>query len=153
MPKLKTRLAAVAAAAALSLALAASASAQTQQEGLVNVNIEDVTVQVPVSVAANLCDVSAAMLVNRFSDAPARCDATAESIATSGGGNGGGGTQQEGLVNVNVSGITIQAPISVAANICDVSVAILVNRFADAPARCTATAESLATHGSGRQNQ
>ncbi len=70
-------------------AAVASASAQPRQNGLVDVNIEDVTVQAPISGAANLCDISVAALVGQFNDTgDAECTATAESIATNGvGGN------------------------------------------------------------------
>lgn len=46
--------------------------------GLVNVNIEDVTVQVPVAAAVNLCDVDAAVLLAEIEETgSAECDATA----------------------------------------------------------------------------
>ena len=53
--------------AALTLALgvsAGTAGAQTTQNGLVNLNLENVTVQVPIGVAANVCDVNVAVLAN-----------------------------------------------------------------------------------------
>jgi hypothetical protein len=137
-------------AAGLMLIPATQASAQNQQNGLVNVLIEDVTVQVPISVAANICDVNVAVLVNNFADDAAACEATAESAATNGGGNGGGGpTTQEGLVNVLVQDVLIQVPVSVAANVCDVNVAVLVDTFLDEARACDATAQSLATQGPG----
>jgi hypothetical protein len=43
-----------------------SALAQTEQAGLVNVNVEGNTVQVPISVAANVCDVDVAVLVSEY---------------------------------------------------------------------------------------
>ncbi len=49
-------------------ASAVPASAQNRQEGLVNVAIEDLTVQLPISVAANVCDVNVAVLA-RLQDA------------------------------------------------------------------------------------
>jgi hypothetical protein len=62
-----------------------------QQTGLVNVDIGDVTVQVPIGVAANLCDINAAVLVGQFQDfGAAECTATADSTATNGPGQGGG---------------------------------------------------------------
>jgi hypothetical protein len=45
-------------------------------------------VLVPLSVAANLCDVNVNVLASQV-DAPATCDATAESIASPGPGPGG----------------------------------------------------------------
>ena len=56
--------------------------------GLVNVTIidavdvEDVTVQVPVAAAANICDVNAAVLIAQIEDTgSAECEATATSRA------------------------------------------------------------------------
>ena len=37
----------------------------------------------------------------------------------------GGATRQDGLINVNLENNTIQIPIAAAANICDVTVAVL----------------------------
>ena len=142
----KGRCAAVLGAAALSLGAAAPASAQ--QEGLVNVNVSGVTAQVPIGIAANLCDVSAAVLAGQGDVGPAECDASAESIATRGPG-GGAAADQEGLVNVNISDVTVQVPVSVAANICDLNVAVLAEQLDVGEATCTATAESLASRGPG----
>jgi hypothetical protein len=152
---MKRLFAAVFAAALLSAMGAAPASAQiVQGPALVNVAISDVTVQVPISVAANLCDINAAVLVGDFADdGSATCEATAESIATPGPGDGGGDNgiaQGPALVNVAISDLTVQVPISVAANVCDVNAAILVGDFRDdGDADCTATAESIATPGPG----
>lgn len=79
----------VAAGAALVPATAASAQ-PVVTGGLVNVtiidfadvNVEDVTVQLPVAVAANVCDVNAAVLLAAIEDTgEANCDATATSRA------------------------------------------------------------------------
>lgn len=125
-----------AAVVAASMCIAAApASAQTQS-GLVNVAVTDVNVQVPVSVAANVCDVNVAVLATQERAGGATCDATAESVASAGPGNGGGVpgqddpvTQQDGLVNVFLDNINAQIPISVAANICDVNVGILAQQL------------------------
>ncbi len=57
--------------------------------GLVNVtivdavDIQDVVVQVPVAVAANVCDINAAVLIAEIEDTgSAECTAAANSIAT-----------------------------------------------------------------------
>ena len=112
------------------------------QEGLVNVNIQDVTVQVPVAVALNLCDVNVAVLADVI-DQAGSCDAVAESDAESHGNQGGGPVAQSGLVNVNVSGVIIQVPAAVAANICDVNVAVLAE-LVDSADSCDAHAGSQA---------
>lgn len=58
---------------------------------LVNVNIGDVTLQLPIGVAANVCDINAAVLVAAIADTgSAECTATNETIATNGPGQGGG---------------------------------------------------------------
>ena len=49
---------------------------------------------------------------------------------------------QEGLVNVNVSDVTVQAPIAVAANICDTNVNVLAGQLGLGGAECDAQATS-----------
>lgn len=50
-----------------------------QQRGLVNVNVEDVTIQVPVGIAANVCDVNANVLAQQIAQTgSAECDAAVE---------------------------------------------------------------------------
>lgn len=137
--------------AALTLALGAgagSAGAQTTQNGLVNLNLENVTVQVPVGVAANVCDVNVAVLANLVdTGATQHCS----SIANAAGnavtvGAPTGTTTQNGLVNVNLSNVTIQVPIAAAVNICDVNAAVLASLTDTAGASCDATANSHANH-------
>jgi hypothetical protein len=125
---------------------AAPASAQNQQEGLVNVLVEDVTVQVPLSVAANICDVNVGVLA-RVQDEAAECEATADSAASAGASNGPP-ARQEGLVNVLLDDVVVQVPVAIAANVCDLNVAVLAE-VADDAAACDATAESLASQGGG----
>lgn len=143
------RITALAATVAVSGALASPAMAQNQQEGLVNVALEDVTIQVPVAVAANLCDINVAVLAE-LEDEARRCTATADAAADAGpNDNNDGPTQQEGLVNVLVDDVVVQVPVAVAANVCDVNVAILADVLDDASA-CEATADSAASQGPGR---
>lgn len=134
----------VAALAAATFAMVGTASA-ANQTGLVNVNVEDNVIQLPVALAANVCDVTVALLVADLrDDGEAACDATADSSASAApAGGGGGGTNQTGLVNVNVEGNTVQVPIAVALNICDVDLAVLVAQFVDTgTATCDADASS-----------
>jgi hypothetical protein len=133
---------------AAALVLAAPASAQTNQQGLVNVAIEDVTVQLPISVAANICDVNVAVLAE-IADEAGSCEATATSAASAGPSQGNDNVRQEGLVNVLVDDVVVQAPIAVAANVCDVNVAVLAEVLDDASA-CEAVAGSEAQPGSGQ---
>jgi hypothetical protein len=76
------------------------------------------------------------------------CTATADSAATAGP-NSNGNTRQEGLVNVLVDDVVVQVPVAVAANVCDVNVAILATVLDDASA-CEATADAAASQGPGR---
>ena len=145
MRKMQAALA-LAACLAGSALVAAPASAQNRQEGLVNVAVEDVIVQVPVAVAANVCDVNVAVLAEVQDDAAA-CEATADSMATAGP-NSNGSTRQRGLVNVLLDDVLVQVPVSVAANICDVNVAVL-SRLNDTAEACNATADAAAQPGSG----
>lgn len=128
----------------LGLVAAGSASAQTQT-GLVNLDISGNTVQVPIGVAANVCDVNVAVLVDTYLDQAARCGASATStgigVTTPSAGETG---DQSGLVNVRVNDNVVQIPLAVAANVCDVNVAVLTNLFVDDAANCTTNANSRA---------
>jgi hypothetical protein len=118
-------------AALLPVLVATPASAQ-KQRGLVNINVSDNTVLVPVAIAANICNVTVAILVSDLRDeGETTCVALAESEATvtPREGGGGAGSRQEGLINVNIENNVIQIPIAAAANICDVSVFVLVSEI------------------------
>jgi len=71
------RVATLATTAALTVG-AMAAPAYAQQEGLVNVNVEDVVIQVPIGVAANVCNLDVAVLAELTDDEAAPCDATIE---------------------------------------------------------------------------
>ena len=148
--KIKSIAAAVLATASMAAVLASPAAGQNQQQGLVNVAVEDVIVQVPVSVAANVCDVNVAVLA-QVNDQAAACEATADSTATAGPNSNGPPTRQDGLVNVLLDDVLVQVPVSVAANICDVNVAVLA-RIDDQAEACRATADSAASRGPGQGN-
>lgn len=109
------------------------------QEGLVNVNLTDVTAQIPIAVAANVCDLNVAVLVDELTDGSAPCTASADPDAVVET-EDGGPVSQRGLVNVNVTDLVVQVPIGVAANVCDVNVGVLVGQLRDAAADCDATA-------------
>lgn len=149
MRPIKALLAALAATAMLA-ALASPAAAQSRQEGLVNVAVEDVIVQLPIAVAANVCDLNVAVL-SEIADEAGTCTATADSAASAGP-SGNGNVRQEGLVNVLVSDVVVQAPIALAANVCDVNVAVLARVLDDASA-CEAVAGAEAQPGSGQGGQ
>jgi hypothetical protein len=133
--------AALTAGAALGLAGPAQAAPPTTQEGLVNVNVTDLQVQVPIGIAANICDVNVAVLAGLIEDAPADCDSSVENdviVERS----ESGPVNQQGLVNVNVSGVGVQIPVGVAANVCDVNVAVLVEGVNDATPVCEADVDN-----------
>ena len=132
--------------AALTIGFAGSASAQTTtQNGLVNVSLSDTTVQVPVSLAANICGVNVGVLSTILAGGPTTCNATSSSGATVPLTVGGPATTiQSGLVNVALTNTTVQVPISAAANLCGLNVAILAVLESPGTAQCTATSQSNA---------
>jgi hypothetical protein len=127
----------------LAFGFAMPASAQPQR-GLVNVAVGDVTIQVPIAVAATICDVTVAVLVGELRDAgETTCTTVAESEATITPSEPGRAPRgpQRGLVNVIIGDVTVQVPIAAAVNICDVTLAILVGQiFDDGEATCEAVA-------------
>ena len=133
--------------AAICMAAAAAAPASAaNQNGLVNINLEDNVVQVPVAIAANVCEIDVAVLVGILADTGSTtCDAEAFSGATVGSRpEGGGNTRQNGLINVNIEDNVVQVPIAAAANICDVEIAILVGAILEDDAtQCDAKAGAI----------
>jgi len=117
-----------------------SATAATQQNGLVNVSLTDINV--PIGVAANVCNVSANVLAaNNFSGPFGDC--TAISSPTAGGGGNGGNTRQTGLVNISADNVNV--PVGVAANVCNVSANVLAaGNFSGPFGDCTAIAAPTA---------
>jgi hypothetical protein len=115
---------------AVSLTIAPAAS-PARQSGLVNINLEDNVVQVPVALAANICDLDVNVLVGLLqTNDQTECKAEALSDATVTPRDGGNGsTRQDGLINVNIEDNVVQIPIAAAANVCDVDVAILVGEI------------------------
>src|SRR4051794_20388360 len=142
MLSLRRPLAAVFAVAAIALCCgigAVPASAQLPSDG-VTVDISGLDVTVPVPLAADLCDIPVEVLSTHLEVGDADCEATAATIATDGS-SGGDPADQEGLVSVNVSDITAQAPIALAANLCDIDVDVLSTVIQLGQAECDATAK------------
>lgn len=48
------------------------------------------------------------------------------------------------MVNANLTGVTVQAPIALAANACDVNVAVLVDQLSDGAAPCDSSSNPSA---------
>ena len=145
---MKMRLTLAALVAAVScLAASGTVGAQTTQNGLINLNLDNVTVQVPIAVAANVCDVNIAILANLVDTATTTCTAVANSTGKAVTvGAPTGTTTQNGLVNVNVSNTTIQVPIAAAVNICDVNAAVLAALSDVGGSSCDARARGNASH-------
>ncbi len=157
-------MAAASALGALSVAAASSPAyaASNSQNGLVNVNLQDIAVQapvtvaVPVGIAADVCNVSAAVLAQQANLGQASCTATTTStalnevVAQQMTGGGSSSNQQSGLVNVNIQGLSLQVPVTVAvpigvaANVCNISAAVLAAQSNAGTATCTATSTSNA---------
>ena len=133
---------ALALACTMALAVATGAVAQTNQTGLVNVNATGNTIQVPIALAANICGVTIAVLATDLADGSAACTALAASGATVTPRESGSNTQQDGLINVNVSDNTVQVPIAAAVNVCDVEVLVLATALLGGATQCTAGAGS-----------
>ena len=148
--RVKRYLAAVSAVAVFALTgLAGTAPAQTtNQTGLINVSLTNTTVQVPVSIAANICGVNVGALATLISSGSTTCNATSSSDAvvplTIGTPPSTATTNQTGLVNVSLTNTTIQVPIAAAVNLCGLNVAILAVLESTGPASCTATSNSHA---------
>jgi hypothetical protein len=130
----------------LALALVGPAAAAPRNQvgdTLVNVQISDITILVPIAIAANLCDINVNVLADQVDAGDTTCTATAESAATPGsnGGNGNGGNQAgNSLVNVQISDLLVAVPIALAANLCDVNVNVLAVQLRLGEATCDATA-------------
>jgi hypothetical protein len=143
MPKITSIFAAATFAGAGVLGGASAAGAEpVTQEGLVNVNLTGVTVSVPIALAANVCDVNVAVLVDQLNDAPADCEASATPTSTVET-EDGGPVEQRGLVNVNITDLNVSVPIGIAANVCDVNAGVLVGELRDSPADCRSTADAV----------
>jgi len=141
-----TRLTALVAGCVLAVGVAAApASAQTQQSGLVNVAVVDNTVQVPIAVAANVCQVQVGVLASQLRQGPVTCTANGTAIGTATGGGAGGPTTQNGLVNLAIDNNVIQVPIGIAANVCGVQAGVLANQLQQGAAQCNATGNGTAT--------
>ncbi len=86
---MKRALAGIAMAGALAVPAASASAAPVVTGGLVNVTIVDVlsgnqvTTQVPITVAANICDVTVAVLAQDLSDGPVDCSNAQQIITVS----------------------------------------------------------------------
>lgn len=128
MSIISRRLAATAAAslslATFGFAAGSASAAPITQDGLVNVAADGVNVQIPIAAAANICGVGVAVLATASEFGAVDC--TADGVALSNNdGSQGGPVQQRGLVNVALTDVNVQVPVTVAANVCGVAVGVL----------------------------
>jgi hypothetical protein len=123
------------------------ADAQPRQQGLVNVYADDVNVQIPVAVAANVCGVAVNVLVSQVNQGAVDCEVEGVAIAQNERGRDGGtAPRQEGLVNVALTDINVQVPVAVAANVCGVGVNVLAQNVNQGWVDCEALADSGANN-------
>lgn len=122
--------------AAVAALLLSSAPVLAQQEGLVNVDVSGNTVQLPIAVAANICDVTVTALAEFVESGESACTIDQETVADSNNAGGAAAGNQEGLVNVNIQDNTVQVPVAVAANLCDIDVAVLAGQLESGDTEC-----------------
>jgi hypothetical protein len=148
MNTISRRLAGVTAAAAVTLSGVALSTgpanaAPITQNGLVNVAADDVNVQIPIAAAANICGVGVNVLATAANLGDVDC--TADGVALANNDNGGSGpVRQRGLVNVALTDVNVQVPVTVAANVCGVAVGVLAQAANLGDVTCDTSGVSLA---------
>ena len=147
--KFTSRIATAGAAGALVLggvaAVATPAQAATNQNGLVNVALTNTSIQVPIGIAANVCGTTVAAL-SALTGTPTgstTCTATSTVTATAPG-RQPGNTNQNGLINISLSGTSVQVPVGIALNVCNTTVALLSVNTVTGAASCTAVSSVAA---------
>jgi len=120
------------------------AAAAPDQSGLVNVALVDTTVQIPIGLAANVCNVDVNVLAAQLDLGPTACGAAATATAVDTDSGHGGNTHQSGLVNIYASDTTVQVPVGIAANLCDISANVLAKQAKAGPTTCNAVADPSA---------
>jgi hypothetical protein len=128
--------------ATMAAALMLPTSLHAQQSGLVNLNIDDVTVQIPVAVAANICGVAVEVLANQIAQGPVDCETGTIALAEDDGGEAEP-VDQEGLINVNLTNVDVQVPVAVAANVCGLTIDILAAALLAGPVTCDANGSAV----------
>lgn len=143
--RIRTKFAACAACAAASLTFTAgpASAAPITQDGLVNVAADDVNVQIPIAAAANICGVAVNVLAAAANFGDVDCTAEGVALANNDGGSGGP-VNQRGLVNVALTDVNVQVPVTVAANVCGVAVGVLAQAANLGDVDCTTDGVALA---------
>lgn len=135
--------------AAVAALLVSAAPAFAQQEGLVNVDVSGNTVQLPIAVAANICDLDVNVLAEQAESGDTVCTIDQETVAANNNAGGASGADQEGLVNVAIQDNTVQLPIAVAANLCDIDVNVLAQQVEDGDTECEIVQGARAENNAG----
>lgn len=139
------RVVAVAMSTAVAAGVIAGPAAAQPQSGLVNVDLSGNTVQVPVAVAANVCDLQVGVLAQGLTQGTVPCTALGTSVSRSTGTGGPSGGAQNGLVNIAANDNTVQVPIGIAANVCGVQAGVLASELTQTGmALCDASATPTA---------
>jgi hypothetical protein len=128
----------------LAFAGPATVNAQPEQNGLVNVALVDTTIQVPIAVAANICDVNVNALAQQLALGDTACGADATATAVDSDGPGNSPVRQNGLVNIYAEDTTVQVPIGIAANLCDIDVNVLARQLELGERTCDAVGNAEA---------
>lgn len=128
------------------LSVGSVAAAPITQSGLVNVAASDVNVQIPISAAANICGVGVNVLATAANFGDVECTADGVALADNNGGSGGP-VNQRGLVNVALTDVNVQVPVTVAANVCGVAVGVLAQAGNLGDVTCTTDGVTLAELG------
>jgi hypothetical protein len=148
MNAISRRFAGATAAAALTLggiglSAGSASAAPINQEGLVNVGVDTVNVQIPIAAAANICGVGVAVLATATDLGAVECTSDGVALANNDG-SSGGPVNQQGLVNVALTDISVQVPVTVAANVCGVAVGVLAQAESLGDVTCDTEGVSLA---------
>lgn len=127
----------------VALAAGSAHAAPINQDGLVNVGVDTVNVQIPIAAAANICGVGIAVLATATDLGDVDC--TAEGVALASNDRGSGGpVNQRGLVNVALTDVSVQVPVTIAANVCGVAVGVLAQAESLGDVTCDTEGVSLA---------
>jgi len=125
-------------------AMAGTANAQISQDGLVNVAADNVNVQIPIAAAADICGVAVNVLATAANFGDVECTTSGVALANNPNDGSGGPVRQRGLVNVALTDVNVQVPVSVAAAVCGVSVGVLAQAANLGDVTCNATGVALA---------
>lgn len=94
-----------------------------------------------VSAAADICGVAVDVLAQEIVNGPVDCQSGAISLAEDDGGSNEP-VDQDGLINVNITNVDVQVPVTIAANVCGLSIDVLAAALLQGPVDCSANGQS-----------